>query len=168
MAAQASDVAAQVQLGNRAADVLATAWEAQREAHRAMMAAERAGTASLPEMMEAHGTAPVEFRYNYELMKSLEKNPECTGQGSKAQALGMQIAVAKAVVAGRTLVVKEQGSVASARAAMREMGAHAVMAYRSNVLARMLCEAKDCFESGVNGKITIKYWGGYSRSYRKI
>jgi hypothetical protein len=107
----------------------------------------------IKEMLEAHETAPIEYRYNDELMKC-EKNPECTGQGSKAQALGMQIAVAKAVVAGRTLVVKEQGSVASARAAMREMGAHAVMAYRSNVLARMLCEAKDCFDTGVVTKLT--------------
>jgi hypothetical protein len=108
-------------------------------------------------MMNAHGTAPIEFRYNGELMKC-EKNPECKGSSSSQQALGMQIAVAKAVIAGRTLVVKEQGSDPAARQAMHDMGTYAVMAYRSNVLAKMLCEAKDCFDSGVNGKI-IKRMG---------
>jgi hypothetical protein len=109
-------------------------------------------------MMNAHGTAPIEFRYNGELMKC-EKNPECKGSSSSQQALGMQIAVAKAVIAGRTLVVKEQGSDPAARQAMHDMGTYAVMAYRSNVLAKMLCEAKDCFDSGVNGQITIKRMG---------
>jgi hypothetical protein len=104
------------------------------------------------EMLEAHGTAPIEFRYNAELMKC-QKNPECKGSGSSLQALGMQVAVAKAVDAGRTLVVKEQGSDPAARQAMHEMGTYAVMAYRSNVLAKMLCEAKDCFTTGRNRKL---------------
>ena len=47
----------------------------------------------------------------------------------------MQIAVARAVVAGRTLVVKEQGATGAERKVMQEMGTKVVIAYRSNEIS---------------------------------
>ena len=51
------------------------------------------------EMMAAHWTAPINFHYPDELMKC-DKNPECKSDSPKGVALGVQIAVAKSVLAG--------------------------------------------------------------------
>jgi len=98
----------------------------------------------LKEMMKAHGHK-LDFQYNSELFKC-EKNPECE-EKKGGETLGMKVAVAKAVAAGTTLVLKTQGNGnPETRKTVQQMGAYAVVAYRSNVLARLLCEARDCFD----------------------
>jgi hypothetical protein len=97
------------------------------------------------EMMEAHHTPQYYKAYNSELFKC-EKNPECFSPDKKGEELAMRAAAARVVEVGAVLVVKEQGSSSpEARKAMHDLGAYAVVAPRSNVLAKMICEAKDCF-----------------------
>jgi hypothetical protein len=102
------------------------------------------------EMVKAH-VDHIDRTYNGELFKC-EKNPECVGGN---EAMGMKVAVAKAVVDGHIVIAKEQGSNnPETRQAMHQMGAYPVMAYRSNVLAKMLCEAKDCFTTPATHGLT--------------
>jgi hypothetical protein len=105
-------------------------------------------------MIEAHhpgGSVKLDKTYNEEMLKC-NKNPECNVSGYHQEGAGhaelaaVRLAVAKTTALGHLLVIKEQGSHNPAtRVAMHEMGAYPVVGYRSNVLARMLCEAKDCF-----------------------
>jgi len=109
-------------------------------------------------MLNAHGKG-IMVSYNDECFKC-DKNPECHAPGQETVA--MQRVVAYSVMQGRVLVVKTQsGSGPAGKAsegplkAMREMGARPMLAYRSNTIAKMLCEVRDCFVHSAGLKRTM-------------
>lgn len=112
-----------------------------------------AAVSLIKDMMKAHGHRL--YGLPDELFKC-EKNPYCNTYDHSAghETFAMQTAVAHTASYGKSLVVKVQGGDTNGpREAMREMGAYALVAYRSNTLAKLLCDVRDCFEHN-GGAIT--------------
>ena len=88
-----------------------------------------------------------------------EKNPFCARPGTPCGTVtphgdgnvtaAMIGVVAEAVADGLSLVVKSESNWGEASrlgfGVMRQLGAHAVIAWRSNSLSKLVCSARDCF-----------------------
>lgn len=95
-------------------------------------------------LLEAHGIRST-IGQDSERFKC-EKNPFCGDGNVTAAMIGI---VAEAVADGLSLVVKSESDWAKAGKlgfdVMRAFGTHAVVAWRSNSLSKLVCATRDCF-----------------------